>query len=116
MSSVLRHRLSDSVSDFIILPPCSIYNMTVFKFSSRPLGQKSINRVIKKHPSLFGVPFLLLMVAASYGLTPFTQARYDLHDQKVKHVGASFLFSSVKMFIWAIAIGVKRARVEFGQE
>ena len=26
------------------------------------------------------------MVAASYGLTPFTQTRYDLHDQNVKNV------------------------------
>lgn len=55
-------------------------------FSSRPLRQSSINRVVKKHPSLFGIPFLLLMVAASYGLTPFTQTRYDLHDQNVKNV------------------------------
>lgn len=58
--------------------------MTIF--SSRPLRQTSINQVVKKHPSLFGIPFLLIMVAASYGLVPFTQTRYDLHDQKVKHM------------------------------
>ncbi|KAF8801674.1 hypothetical protein BYT27DRAFT_7197921 [Phlegmacium glaucopus] len=58
--------------------------MTIF--SSRPLRNNSINQVVKKHPSLFGITFVLLMVAASYGLTPFTQTRYDLHDQKVKHM------------------------------
>ena len=67
--------------------------MTIF--SSRPLRQSSINQVVKKHPSLFGIPFLLLMVAASYGLTPFAQTRYDLHDQKVKHVRTQ-LFHSIK--------------------
>ncbi|KAF9443429.1 hypothetical protein P691DRAFT_713286 [Macrolepiota fuliginosa MF-IS2] len=55
-------------------------------FTSRPLDFSRINRAVKKNPALFGVPFVLLMVAASYGLTTFTQTRYDLHDQKVKHV------------------------------
>jgi len=32
---------------------------------------------------MFGVPFLLLMVGASFGLQAFTQTRYDLHSQKV---------------------------------
>lgn len=64
--------------------------MTIFP--SRPLRQNSINQVIKKHPSLFGIPFILLMVAASYGLTPFTQTRYDLQDQKVKHVSNQTIY------------------------
>lgn len=55
-------------------------------FTSRPLNTSRINRAVKKNPALFGVPFVLLMVAASYGLTTFTQTRYDLHDQKVKQV------------------------------
>ncbi|KAL9715470.1 Cytochrome oxidase assembly [Leucoagaricus gongylophorus] len=55
-------------------------------FSSRPLGTSQLNRSIKRNPALFGVPFILLMVVASYGLTTFTQTRYDLHDQKVKQV------------------------------
>ncbi|PPR02058.1 hypothetical protein CVT24_011157 [Panaeolus cyanescens] len=46
----------------------------------------SINRVVRKHPSLFGIPFLILMVGASFGLSTFTQTRYDLHDKKVKFV------------------------------
>ncbi|KIM48533.1 hypothetical protein M413DRAFT_59080 [Hebeloma cylindrosporum] len=46
----------------------------------------SLNQTVRRHPSLFGVPFVLLMVAASFGLTTFTQTRYDLQDQKVKNV------------------------------
>ncbi|PPQ75701.1 hypothetical protein CVT26_001742 [Gymnopilus dilepis] len=52
--------------------------------SARPPSK--LNRLVRKHPSLFGVPFCLLMVAASFGLTTFTQTRYDLHDKKVKNV------------------------------
>lgn len=48
-----------------------------------------MNRLIKKYPALFGVPFVLLMVGASFGLTTFTQTRYDLHDQKVQQVRLS---------------------------
>ncbi|TFK62494.1 hypothetical protein BDN72DRAFT_848592, partial [Pluteus cervinus] len=55
-------------------------------FSSKPLNATSLNKTIKKHPSVFGIPFLLLMVAASYGLSTITQTRYDLHDQKVKQL------------------------------
>ncbi|KAG5639849.1 hypothetical protein DXG03_002828, partial [Asterophora parasitica] len=58
--------------------------MTVF--ASKPWRQTPLNRLLKKYPGLFGVPFVLIMVGASYGLTPFTQTRYDLHDQKVKQV------------------------------
>jgi cytochrome c oxidase assembly protein subunit 16 len=55
-------------------------------FSSRSFKQTNFSKTIKKHPSVFGVPFLLLMVGASYGLSQVTQTRYDLHDQKVKVV------------------------------
>ncbi|RDB23061.1 Cytochrome c oxidase assembly protein COX16, mitochondrial [Hypsizygus marmoreus] len=55
-------------------------------FSSRPLRTTSLNRLVARYPALFGVPFVLLIVGASYGLTTFTQTRYDLHDQKVKQV------------------------------
>ncbi|KAJ6595436.1 cytochrome c oxidase assembly protein COX16-domain-containing protein, partial [Mycena sp. CBHHK59/15] len=53
---------------------------------SRPLNPSRLNRAVKKQPLLFGVPFILLMVAASYGLTALTQTKYDLHDQRVKQV------------------------------
>ena len=55
-------------------------------FSSRPLNVSRVNRSIKRNPAPFGVPFILLMVVASYGLTSFTQIRYDLHNQKVQQV------------------------------
>lgn len=58
--------------------------MTIF--SSRSLNPGSLGKIIKKHPSVFGVPFILVMVAASFGLSTVTQIRYDLHDQKVKAV------------------------------
>ncbi|KAI3614977.1 hypothetical protein WG66_016794 [Moniliophthora roreri] len=53
-------------------------------FQSKPLNPSKLNQTIQKKPWLFGVPFVLLMVAASYAMTPFAQTRYDLHDQRVK--------------------------------
>jgi cytochrome c oxidase assembly protein COX16 len=55
-------------------------------FPSRPLNKSPLHRRLKKHPALFGVPFLLVMVGASFGLQAFTQTRYDLHSQKVTQV------------------------------
>ncbi|KAG7085764.1 hypothetical protein E1B28_003305 [Marasmius oreades] len=55
-------------------------------FSSKPLNPSKLNRNVERKPWLIGIPFVLLMVAASYGMSTFTQTRYDLHDQKVKQV------------------------------
>ncbi|KAL0946381.1 hypothetical protein HGRIS_012611 [Hohenbuehelia grisea] len=55
-------------------------------FPSRPVNTTTLHRTLKKYPGLFGVPFILLMVGASFMLTPFTQTRYELHDQRVKQV------------------------------
>jgi cytochrome c oxidase assembly protein subunit 16 len=55
-------------------------------FESRPLNPSRLNKAVQKNPALFGVPFLLLMVAASYGMSTFTQTRYDLHDHKIKQM------------------------------
>ncbi|KAI0306246.1 cytochrome c oxidase assembly protein COX16-domain-containing protein [Multifurca ochricompacta] len=52
-------------------------------FTSRPLNKPPLHRRLKKYPGLFGIPFLLVMVGASFGLQTFTQTRYDLHNQKV---------------------------------
>ncbi|KAH9848840.1 cytochrome c oxidase assembly protein COX16-domain-containing protein, partial [Lenzites betulinus] len=52
-------------------------------FSSNPLNALSYSKIFSKNPALFGVPFVLLIVGASYGLQQFTQTRYELHDQKV---------------------------------
>jgi cytochrome c oxidase assembly protein subunit 16 len=57
-------------------------------FSSRPLNESPLYLRLKRHPALFGVPFLLVMVGASFGLQSFTQTRYDLHSQKVTQVRA----------------------------
>jgi cytochrome c oxidase assembly protein subunit 16 len=55
-------------------------------FASKPLNRSPLYRRLKKNPALFGVPFLLVMVGASFGLQSFTQTRYDLHSQKVTQV------------------------------
>lgn len=70
--------------------------MTVFQSQPRN-PPSSLNRLVRKHPSLFGVPFLLIMVGASYGLTIFTQTRYDLHDKKVKNVRISIALITLKL-------------------
>jgi cytochrome c oxidase assembly protein subunit 16 len=63
-------------------------------FTSRPLNRSPLHRQLKKHPALFGIPFLLIMVGASFGLQAFTQTRYDLHSQKVTQVRARSLSRS----------------------
>ncbi|KAJ7223063.1 cytochrome c oxidase assembly protein COX16-domain-containing protein [Mycena pura] len=55
-------------------------------FPSRPLNPSRLNTLVRRQPLLFGAPFVLLMVATSYGLTYFTQTKYDLQDQRVKQV------------------------------
>jgi Cytochrome c oxidase assembly protein COX16 len=70
-------------------------------FPSRPLNKSPLYRRLKRHPALFGVPFLLVMVGASFGLQTFTQTRYDLHNQKVTQVRARSplaLFLSKRVF------------------
>ncbi|EEP77737.1 conserved hypothetical protein [Uncinocarpus reesii 1704] len=43
---------------------------------------------LSKHPFLlFGLPFMSVMVAASFVLTPATALRYERHDRKVQQVG-----------------------------
>lgn len=55
-------------------------------FQANPVRPSPLSQTIKKHPLLFGVPFCLIIVGASFGLQVFTQTRYDLHDQKIKKV------------------------------
>lgn len=57
-------------------------------FPSNPLNSPTYSRVFRKHPALFGVPFVLLIVGASFGMQQFTQTRYELHDQKVSAVSS----------------------------
>lgn len=37
----------------------------------------------------FGLPFLVFVVVGSYGLSQFTQLRYEMKDRKVSRVSAS---------------------------
>ncbi|KAA1469169.1 hypothetical protein DENSPDRAFT_834736 [Dentipellis sp. KUC8613] len=52
-------------------------------FPSNPLRRSPLHRTLKKYPGLFGVPFLLIIVGASFGLQSFTQTRYDLQAQRI---------------------------------
>ncbi|KAJ7366472.1 cytochrome c oxidase assembly protein COX16-domain-containing protein [Mycena albidolilacea] len=53
---------------------------------SRPLNPSRMNTLVRKQPLFFGVPFIVLMVATSFGLSAITQTKYDLRDQRVKQV------------------------------
>jgi len=55
-------------------------------FDSKPLNATSLNNRLRKSPLLFGVPFVMIMVVASYALVPFTQTKYELQDRKVSKV------------------------------
>ncbi|KAL8936415.1 MAG: hypothetical protein Q9216_004936, partial [Gyalolechia sp. 2 TL-2023] len=42
---------------------------------------------MSRHPFLlFGLPFIVTMVAGSFFLTPATALRYERHDRKVKQM------------------------------
>ncbi|QDS75540.1 Cytochrome oxidase assembly [Venturia effusa] len=66
------------------------------KFQSKPfkqhLGSQSKGAVlyrsaVQKHPFLlFGLPFISIMVAGSFFLTPATALRYERHDKKVRQM------------------------------
>jgi cytochrome c oxidase assembly protein subunit 16 len=44
-------------------------------------------RALKHHPFLlFGLPFISVMVAGSFFLTPATAIRYEKHDRKVRQM------------------------------
>lgn len=70
---------------------------------------------IRKHPSWFGIPFVLLIVAASVGLQQLTQTRYDLQAQRVHEVrhGIRDLFSTPHKLI---AQGFSRGAAEAEEE
>ncbi len=48
--------------------------------------QGKLGETIRRHPAVFGLPFLLIIVGASFGLSTFTQVRYDVADGKKKQV------------------------------
>jgi hypothetical protein len=89
-----------------------VHYLSMPPFSSRPLNERPLHRLVNKYPAVFGVPFILLMVAASYGMTTFTQTRYDLQDQKVKQVWPVFPFSFLMFNL--DCLGDERARAQAG--
>lgn len=56
-------------------------------FDAHPLGPKtrtsSINAILRKRPALFGLPFLLIIVGASFGLKHLTETRYEARNEHV---------------------------------
>jgi hypothetical protein len=55
-------------------------------FPSKPFNPTPFQSRLKRYPALFGIPFIIIIVGASFGLQAFTQTRYDLQDQKVQQV------------------------------
>jgi len=49
-------------------------------------GNEQTHIIVRKHPSVIGIPFLIIIIGASFALTPFAQARYDYHEAKTKQV------------------------------
>ena len=56
-------------------------------FQSNPVSHSRWNQVFRKNPALFGVPFVLIVVGASFGMTTFTSTRYELQKQRTTTVG-----------------------------
>ena len=55
-------------------------------FDSKPLNTTLLNNRLRKNPLLFGVPFMMIMVVASYALVPFAQTKYELQDRRISKV------------------------------
>ncbi|EIN07033.1 hypothetical protein PUNSTDRAFT_71377 [Punctularia strigosozonata HHB-11173 SS5] len=88
-------------------------------FQSNPVKPSRTSTLLRKHPSLFGVPFIVMMVAASFGLAQFTQTRYDLQDQKVTQASYLLLahrsssFTHISQVTKEQALGLKANRKKF---
>jgi cytochrome c oxidase assembly protein subunit 16 len=62
---------------------------------------------LSKHPFLlFGLPFILTMVAGSFFLTPATAVRYEKHDRRVRRMTQEE----------ALEVGGKRRKVDMKEE
>lgn len=63
--------------------------------------------LLAKHPfALFGLPFIVTMVAGSFFLTPATAVRYEKHDRRVQTLTKEE----------ALGIGKDRRRVDMKEE
>ena len=61
-------------------------------FDSKPLSATPLNNTLRRNPLLFGVPFVMIMVVASYALVPFTQTKYELQDRRISKVRLKPMF------------------------
>jgi cytochrome c oxidase assembly protein subunit 16 len=77
------------------------------KSFSREVYGSTYRRLVNKYPFwLFGFPFISIMVAGSFFLTPATALRYEKHDNKVKHVSQEE----------ALNVGKNKRRVDMKEE
>ena len=84
-------------------------------FDSKPLNTTPLNGALRKNPLLFGVPFVMIMVVASYALVPFTQTKYELQDRRVSKVRLQPVFYHKNIEIYAVFSGLERARTRPGE-
>lgn len=71
-----------------VTTPGSVDALAMPAFPSNTTKQAPWNRAVRKNPALFGVPFVLLIVGASFAMTTFTQTRYDLQNQRHSSVSS----------------------------
>ena len=81
-------------SDFIF----DVLLLAMGSFDSRPLNSTPLNNRLRKNPLLFGVPFVIIMVVASYALVPFAQTKYELQDRKISKVRQRTSISPTKEY------------------
>lgn len=79
-------RLPDGIRPAGVTSLFCLSTLIMGVFDSRPLNAASFNNRLRKSPLLFGAPFLMIMVVASYALVPFVQTKYDLQDRRVSKV------------------------------
>lgn len=72
--------------DGITFTCLSMPTLAMGVFDSKPLNVTPLNNKLRKSPLLFGVPFVMIMVVASFALVPFLQTKYELQDRKVSKV------------------------------
>jgi hypothetical protein len=56
------------------------------KYVKFGVGNQQTHVLVRKHPWIVGVPFVILIVGASFAMVPFTQTRYELEKQQTTQV------------------------------
>ena len=83
-------------------------------FDPKPLGSTPFNNTLRKSPLLFGVPFVMIMVVASYALVPFVQTKYELQDRKISNVRLTSVLPPKFLFYVGLS-GLKRTGTRLGE-